>query len=616
MLLKLFHPIKFLKSFLLLTCLTILIFIAFFNFGKIAAAITVTDQVAICTHHSERRIITIDYLSDSQKVPCQVIYEKKTEQPGHQEVLWRANNSVGYCERKTDDFIKKLTGYGWQCAYKKAPDKKEEAKVKEEINKEIDKKEEKESKKIDIDKKDEIQPVREVISKPPKIQPVSQPPKNDPNQPDNKPSKTAITEPAKNHEDSRFQQYETVALCRQGKSERIVALDYLIFGKLVPCKVIYDKQTQPPKVLWRANNSVGYCERKMSSFLKKLKGYGWKCHYEKQIDMTTVVATKPPQKTSPAKENSQTAQTPIIATDWNKQAGRKNYLAYCGGTTLNLAQPVTAIAQALSGLEYDSSKLQDCSGIFHQLVNRFQNEYCPNYHYPPLNLARHTRGIAKWYHQRGELILIDEPHEKSQLIKPGAVMFYGYQGKTYQNFTAEDLFIPGLGINHIGVVVAVIVDDQGQVANYKLFHGRRPGYPSQITEFHWRKPAQPGYPPYGNGQEQWVAIAPLVTQPYSSQVVYIEEGEASYYADSLHGNLTASGKPYDKNELTAAHQTLSFGSRARVTYFKTGKVVEVTINDRGPFYRDRIIDLSRRAAEKLGLIIDGYGDVKIEVTNH
>jgi hypothetical protein len=615
MLLKLSHPIRSLKSFLLLT---ILIFIAFFNFCQIAVAITVIDQVAICTHYSKQRIITIDYLSDSQKVPCQVIYEKTTEQPGHKKVLWRANHLVGYCERKTDDFLKKLTGYGWQCAYKKTPslieNKKEAAKEKEveEIDQEIDKKENEK-----IDKKDEIQSVREVISKPPIIQPISQSPKNDSNQPNNKPSKTAIKEPVKNYEDSRFQQYETVALCRQGQRERMVALDYLTFGKLVPCKVIYDKQTQPPQVLWRANNSVGYCENKMSRFLKKLKGYGWKCRYEKQIDMTTVVATKPPQEASPVKESSPIAhQTPIIATDWNKQAGRKNYLAYCGGTTLNLVQPVTAIAQALSGLEYDSSKLQDCSGIFHQLVHQFESKYCQNYHYPPLNLARHTRGIAKWYHQRGELILIDDPDEKSQLIKPGAVMFYGYQGKTYQNFTAEDLSVPGLGINHIGVVVAVIVDEQGRIVNYKLFHGRRPGYPSQITEFHWRKPAQPGYPPYGNGQEQWVAIAPLVTQPYSSQVVYIEEGEASYYADSLHGNLTASGEPYDKYELTAAHQTLSFGSRARVTYFKTGKVVEVTINDRGPFYQDRIIDLSRQAAERLGLIIDGYGEVKIEVTNH
>jgi len=594
MLLEFCHPIKYFLRRLIF--LTILLFIIFFAISKFAIATTIIDKVAICTHHSKQRIVTLDYLSNTRKVPCQVIYEKKTERPGHKKVLWRANNSVGYCERKTDAFLKKLTGYGWRCAYKKAPriveDKKEPKKAAQENN-----------------QTNEVQAAKETITKPPITPPISQSPNQNSTLPDNKPTKSTTKEQSTNHDESRFQQYETVALCRQNNHETMVALDYLNFGQLVPCKVIYDKQTQPPKVLWRAKNSVGYCERKMSHFLKKLTRNGWQCHYEKQIDMTTVVATKPPKKTSP------TVQATIITTDWKKLAARKNYLAYCGGTRLDLAPPVMTIAQTLSGLEYDASKLQDCSGIFHQVINQFQSDYCPNYNYPSVRQARQTRKIAQWYHRRGELILIDDPYEKSQLIKPGAVMFYGYQDKQYENFTAEDLFVLGLGINHMGVVVAVIVDEQGQVVNYKLFHGRRPGYPSQITQFHRRQQRRENYPPFGNGREQWVAIAPLVTQPYSNQVRYIEEGEASYYADSLHGNLTASGEPYDKKALTAAHKKLPFGSRAKVTYFKTGKVVEITINDRGPFYQDRIIDLSRRAAEKLGLIVDGYGDVKIEVTH-
>ena len=59
-------------------------------------------------------------------------------------------------------------------------------------------------------------------------------------------------------------------------------------------------------------------------------------------------------------------------------------------------------------------------------------------------------------------------------------------------------------------------------------------------------------------------------------------GEASYYADSLSGNKTASGEPYDKSAMTAAHRTLALGTRVEVTYVKTGKSVVVTINDRGP----------------------------------
>jgi rare lipoprotein A len=90
------------------------------------------------------------------------------------------------------------------------------------------------------------------------------------------------------------------------------------------------------------------------------------------------------------------------------------------------------------------------------------------------------------------------------------------------------------------------------------------------------------------------------------------KGQASYYADSLQGNMTASGEPYDSKAMTAAHRTLAFGTQVKVTYLKTGKTVEVTINDRGPHVKDRIIDLSGAAAAILGLKDDGVGEVEIE----
>ncbi|MDH3887319.1 MAG: septal ring lytic transglycosylase RlpA family protein [Gammaproteobacteria bacterium] len=92
-----------------------------------------------------------------------------------------------------------------------------------------------------------------------------------------------------------------------------------------------------------------------------------------------------------------------------------------------------------------------------------------------------------------------------------------------------------------------------------------------------------------------------------------QEGEASYYADTLDGNKTASGAVYDKDALTAAHRTLPFGTRVKVTYLKTGNSVEVVINDRGPRAKSRIIDLSGAAASKVGMIDDGHGKVKLEV---
>ncbi len=93
----------------------------------------------------------------------------------------------------------------------------------------------------------------------------------------------------------------------------------------------------------------------------------------------------------------------------------------------------------------------------------------------------------------------------------------------------------------------------------------------------------------------------------------VEEGDASYYADSLHGNKTASGEAYDKDAMTAAHRTLPFGTKVRVTYLKTGKSVEVVVNDRGPHVDKRIIDVSGAAAQALGLTDDGEGRVSLEV---
>ena len=94
------------------------------------------------------------------------------------------------------------------------------------------------------------------------------------------------------------------------------------------------------------------------------------------------------------------------------------------------------------------------------------------------------------------------------------------------------------------------------------------------------------------------------------------EGYAAYYADSLHGNRTASGEIYDKTKLTAAHRTLPFDTVVRVTNLINRRSVQVRINDRGPFdTRRRIIDLSRAAAERIGMIRDGIVPVRVEIVS-
>lgn len=91
-----------------------------------------------------------------------------------------------------------------------------------------------------------------------------------------------------------------------------------------------------------------------------------------------------------------------------------------------------------------------------------------------------------------------------------------------------------------------------------------------------------------------------------------EEGMASYYGAGHHGLRTASGERFDQNSLTAAHRTLPFGSEVRVTNLANDRTVVVRVNDRGPRVRSRIIDLSRGAAQRLGMTDDGVARVRIQ----
>lgn len=99
-----------------------------------------------------------------------------------------------------------------------------------------------------------------------------------------------------------------------------------------------------------------------------------------------------------------------------------------------------------------------------------------------------------------------------------------------------------------------------------------------------------------------------------SATPFVEEGVAAYYATAFHGRRTASGSVYDERELTAAHRTLPFGTRVRVTHLANGRDVVVTINDRGPFTKGRVIDLSREAARRIDLLRDGIARVRLEST--
>ena len=93
---------------------------------------------------------------------------------------------------------------------------------------------------------------------------------------------------------------------------------------------------------------------------------------------------------------------------------------------------------------------------------------------------------------------------------------------------------------------------------------------------------------------------------------YDERGVASWYGPKFHGRLTANGELFDMNRLTAAHKTLPLPSLVRVTNLENGRSAVLRLNDRGPFAGDRIIDLSRAAAETLGTRRQGLGQVRVE----
>jgi rare lipoprotein A len=92
-----------------------------------------------------------------------------------------------------------------------------------------------------------------------------------------------------------------------------------------------------------------------------------------------------------------------------------------------------------------------------------------------------------------------------------------------------------------------------------------------------------------------------------------ETGIASYYGSKYHGKLTASGEVFNMNDLTAAHPKLNFGTRVKVTHLENNRSVVVRVNDRGPFIKGRVIDLSQAAATALQMERGGLAQVKIEV---
>ena len=110
-----------------------------------------------------------------------------------------------------------------------------------------------------------------------------------------------------------------------------------------------------------------------------------------------------------------------------------------------------------------------------------------------------------------------------------------------------------------------------------------------------------------------VAVLPEPKLKLLPEVVRVITGEASWYGPGFYGNHTANGEIYRQGTMTAAHRTLPFGTKVRVTNIWNGRSAVIRINDRGPFVDHRVIDLGHGAASNLGLISSGIAQVKLEV---
>ncbi len=112
-------------------------------------------------------------------------------------------------------------------------------------------------------------------------------------------------------------------------------------------------------------------------------------------------------------------------------------------------------------------------------------------------------------------------------------------------------------------------------------------------------------------QRQYTVLGQTFT-PLSTHEGYREEGIASWYGPKFHGRKTSNGEIFNMYEMTAAHRILPMNTKVRVTSLENGKVINLRINDRGPFLKDRIIDLSFAAARKIDMIGPGTAMVRVE----
>ncbi len=179
-------------------------------------------------------------------------------------------------------------------------------------------------------------------------------------------------------------------------------------------------------------------------------------------------------------------------------------------------------------LEYISSKGQDCSGIYHKIKDLVQRRISvlgdkSKFHYPAYAADRNSRQIANWYHENGNLHIVQDAMADRNLITPGTVVFFGRTDERYSNITIELLTNPGKFVHdgtngkimHVAIVTKVEKDDTGNVVKYDMMHGRNSRNFASRTTANYDGPGGYGKAfakfPFGNWNQQLVALAHIET---------------------------------------------------------------------------------------------------------
>ena len=228
---------------------------------------------------------------------------------------------------------------------------------------------------------------------------------------------------------------------------------------------------------------------------------------------TTAPSTPAAKPASPSPVATTSPAGPSASPASSATAGSLPTASKCFSGDKELEDDLNLYASEIEAkkLIYSRELMQDCSGIFYRMLDEFAKKKCDGYQYPDPKSARPARMIAKWFYDNKNFLLVKDPMASRNLIKPGAVMFYGAPGRKYHDTGIEQLSQQG-GIFHIGVVTSVARDADGNVIQYTLFHGRSTGTTAGRTFYHnVRGPSNLGQPVLGVGSQEWVGMSYLYT---------------------------------------------------------------------------------------------------------